>query len=58
MEAAYFIKTIENRQGIKVSCPEEIAWKKGWINNQELENLAKDFSKNEYGKYLMKLIKK
>jgi glucose-1-phosphate thymidylyltransferase len=58
MEAAQFIKTIENRQGIKVSCPEEIAWKKGWINNQELENLAKHFSNNEYGKYLMKLTKK
>jgi len=58
MEAAQFIKTIENRQGIKISCPEEIAWKNGWINNQELENLAKDLSKNEYGKYLMKLIKK
>ena len=40
-----------------VSCPEEIAWKEGWISNQELENLAKDLSSNEYGKYLMKLLK-
>lgn len=57
IEAAQFIKTIESRQGIMVSCPEEIAWKEGWISNQELENLAKDLSSNEYGKYLMKLLK-
>ena len=58
MEASQFIKAIENRQGIMVSSPEETAWKNGWINNQQLEKLAKELSANEYGNNLMKLIEK
>ena len=58
MEASQFIKAIENRQGIMVSSPEETAWKNGWINDQQLEKLAKELSTNEYGNNLMKLIKK
>ena len=58
MEASQFIKAIENRQGIMVSSPEETAWKNGWINDQQLEKLAKELSTNEYGNNLMKLIEK
>tara|TARA_B110000503_G_scaffold44591_1_gene72798 strand:+ start:71 stop:943 length:873 start_codon:yes stop_codon:yes gene_type:complete len=58
MEASQFIKAIENRQGIMVSSPEETAWKNGWINDQQLEKLAKELSANEYGNNLMKLIEK
>ena len=58
MEASQFIKAIENRQGVMVSSPEETAWKNGWINDQQLEKLAKELSANEYGNNLMKLIEK
>ena len=58
LEAGQFISTIENRQGLKVACPEEIAFNKGWITNNQLENLAKPLIKNEYGKYLMKILTK
>ena len=58
LEAGQFISTIENRQGLKVACPEEIAFNKGWIANNQLENLAKPLIKNEYGKYLMKILTK
>jgi len=56
-EAGAFIRTIEQRQGFKVGCPEEIAWRKGWINNEELENLSKSLIKSGYGKYLINLLK-
>jgi len=56
-EAGSFIRTIEQRQGFKVGCPEEIAWRKGWITNQELENLSKKLTKSGYGEYLMNLLK-
>ena len=55
LEAGQFISTIENRQGLKVACPEEIAFRKGWINKNELKILAKDLIKNSYGEYLIKL---
>ena len=55
LEAGQFISTIENRQGLKVACPEEIAFKKKWITKIELENLAAPLSKNNYGQYLMKI---
>ena len=58
MEASQFIKAIENRQGVMVSSPEQTAWKNGWINDQQLEKLAKELSANEYGNNLMKLIEK
>jgi glucose-1-phosphate thymidylyltransferase len=57
LDAGQFISTIENRQGLKVACPEEIAYRKNWINKSDLENLAKPLLKNQYGEYLLKLIK-
>lgn len=57
MEAANFIKIIEERQGIQVGSPDEIAFEQGWITVSDLEHIAKKMLKNEYGKYLMKLIK-
>ena len=57
LEAGQFIATIENRQGLKVACPEEIAYHKQWITKADLANLAKPLMKNQYGEYLLKLIK-
>ena len=56
LDAGQFIATIENRQGLKVACPEEVAYRKHWISQKDLENLAKPLIKNNYGKYLMKLL--
>lgn len=56
LDAGQFIATIENRQGLKVACPEEAAFRKNWITQKALENLAKPLIKNNYGKYLMKLL--
>ena len=56
LEAGQFISTIENRQGLKVACPEEIAFRKKWITESDLENLAKPLSKNQYGQYLLNLL--
>jgi len=56
LEASNFIRTIETRQGLKVSCIEEIAYKYGYINKKTLEKNAKKYN-NEYGDYLMSLIK-
>ena len=58
LDASFFIKTIESRQGLKISCPEEIAWRKGWINDDELINLAKPLIKSGYGDYLISLLEK
>ena len=55
-EASSFIKTLENRQGIKISCPEEIAWRNQWINDESLISLAKPLLKSGYGKYLISLL--
>lgn len=55
-EASSFIKTLENRQGIKISCPEEIAWRNKWINDESLISLAKPLLKSGYGKYLISLL--
>ena len=55
LQASNFIATIEQRQGLKVSCIEEIAYKKGFINKEQLIELAKPLSKNQYGKYLLQL---
>jgi glucose-1-phosphate thymidylyltransferase len=57
LDAGQFISTIENRQGLKVACPEEIAYRKQWITQTDLENLAKPLLKNQYGEYLLKLIR-
>lgn len=57
IEASNFIQTIELRQGLKVACPEEIAFRKGFIDAEQVKKLAVPLAKNDYGKYLMKMIK-
>ncbi|MDO4934130.1 MAG: sugar phosphate nucleotidyltransferase, partial [Prevotella sp.] len=54
-EASTFIEVIEKRQGLKVACLEEIAYRKGWITREELHRLAGPMMKNDYGKYLMRI---
>ena len=56
LEASQFIYTIENRQGLKVAAPEEVVWRHGWIDNAQLEKLAKPLAKSGYGKYLLRLL--
>lgn len=55
LEAAEFIRTIEDRQNLKVGCPEEIAFENGWINTAQLRDLAKPYLKTQYGKYLARI---
>ena len=57
LEAHSFVQTIEHRQGLKIACPEEIAHSQGWISNAELKELAQPLLKNNYGKYLMQVLK-
>ena len=57
LEAGQFIATLEKRQGLKVACPEEIAWRHGWIDNTQLDKLAAPLLKNGYGQYLQRLLK-
>ena len=57
LEAGQFIATLEHRQGLKVACPEEIAYRQGWIDAAQLEKLAKPLSKNGYGQYLLRVLK-
>ena len=57
LEASQFIATLENRQGLKVSCPEEISYRRGWITASQLEKLAAPLSKNGYGQYLQRVLK-
>jgi glucose-1-phosphate thymidylyltransferase len=56
LEASQFIYTIENRQGLKVACPEEIAWRHGWIDDAQVERLAQPLAKSGYGQYLLRLL--
>lgn len=56
LEAGQFIATIEKRQGLKVACPEEIAYRRGYISASDLERLAQPMKKNEYGQYLLALL--
>ena len=58
LEAAMFVETIEKRQGYKIACLEEIAWRNGWLTNEQVAETAKELSKNGYGQYLADLIKK
>lgn len=56
-EASVFVEVLEKRQGLKISCLEEIAWRNGWINDDELLEIAKPMLKNGYGEYLVNLVK-
>lgn len=57
LDASQFIATLEHRQGLKISCPEEISWRNGWISNEQLDKLAQPLAKNGYGRYLSSLLK-
>lgn len=56
LEASQFIATLENRQGLKIGCPEEVAYRQKWINTTQLEKLAKPLAKNGYGQYLLQVL--
>jgi glucose-1-phosphate thymidylyltransferase len=57
-DASTYVRILEERQGLKISCPEEIAWRSGWIHDDELLELAKTYQDGPYGSYLMKLLEK
>lgn len=57
LDASQFIATLENRQGLKVACPEEIAYRQGWIAAEQLQALAQPLTKNGYGQYLLRILK-
>jgi glucose-1-phosphate thymidylyltransferase len=56
LEASLFIETIEKRQGLKIACPEEIAYRMGYIDAQKLEAFAAQYGKNGYGQYLLRVL--
>ncbi|ABU76446.1 glucose-1-phosphate thymidylyltransferase RfbA [Cronobacter sakazakii] len=58
IEAGSFVETVQKRQGMMVACPEEIAWRNGWLSNIELEDIGQRLCKNDYGHYLLQLLKK
>ena len=55
-EAASYIRTLEHRQGLKVGCPEEVAWRQGWVSAEQLEQLARPLQKSGYDSYLLSLL--
>jgi glucose-1-phosphate thymidylyltransferase len=57
LEAAQFIETLERRQGLKIACPEEIAWRQGWIDAEQVARLAQPMKKNAYGRYLLEVLR-
>ena len=56
LEASQFVHTLEKRQGLKIACPEEISWRNGWIDTDQLKKIAKPLEKSGYGEYLLRLI--
>jgi glucose-1-phosphate thymidylyltransferase len=58
LDAGQFIQTLEKRQGLRISCPEEIAWRNGWIDDAQLEALARPLARSGYGEYLLGLLTK
>ncbi|MBW4012627.1 glucose-1-phosphate thymidylyltransferase RfbA [Neisseria meningitidis] len=57
-EAASFVQTVQNIQNLHIACLEEIAWRNGWLSDEKLEELARPMAKNQYGQYLLRLLKK
>ncbi|WP_295861326.1 glucose-1-phosphate thymidylyltransferase RfbA [uncultured Neisseria sp.] len=57
-EAASFVQTVQNIQDLQIACLEEIAWRNGWLSDEKLEELAHPMAKNQYGQYLLRLLKK
>ena len=57
LEAAMYIHAVETRQGLMIACPEEIAWRKGYISSEQVAEQAKPIAKNRYGQYLLNMIK-
>ena len=58
LEASRFVEILERRQGLKIACPEEIAWRSGYISDEQLESIGHSMNKNGYGQYLLKILKK
>jgi glucose-1-phosphate thymidylyltransferase len=58
LQAANFVQTIEERQGLKISCPEEIAWRQGWISGEDVRRIGRAMDNNDYGQYLLDLIRR
>ena len=57
LQAGQFVQTIEDRQGLKIACPEEIAWRNGWIDAAAMQGLGESMQKNSYGQYLLDLLR-
>ena len=58
LQASNFVQTIEERQGLKVACPEEIAWRKGWIGASDVQRIGQAMANNRYGQYLLQLVER
>jgi glucose-1-phosphate thymidylyltransferase len=56
VQAAEFVRVVEDRQGLKIGCPEEVAWRQGWIDDDSLARLADGLAKSGYGEYLHRLL--